>query len=170
MAACATPHDRPVEWEQAIRATARISKIDHETRRMEVRSLYQRMTVKVADSVEGFDTRRVGDTLDLVYYEAVVVAPAPNDAIGFEDITKYHLSPETDEHAGIAYARARQFTAEFVDFDYQSSIATFTKPDGSYPVLIVPLGLRPFVRTLTPGDEIAVSVEEAITVSVSPDG
>jgi len=169
-AACATPHDQPVEWEQTIRATARITSIDHDARRMEVRSLYRRLTVRVADSVESFDTRKVGDTLNLVYYEAVVVAPAPKDGQGFEELTKYHLSPATEEHAHFAHTRARQFIAEFLNFDYQSSIATFRKSDNEYPLLIVPLGLRPFVRTLVPGDEIAVSVEEAITVSISPDG
>ncbi len=137
---------------------------------MELRSLYRRMTVRVADNVEGFDTRRVGDILELVYYEAVVVAPAPQDGEGFKELTKYHLSPANEKHAGFAHTRARQFIAEFLDFDYQSSIATFRNPDGSYPLLIVPLGLRPFVRTLAPGDLIAVSVEEAITVSVVPGG
>jgi len=92
---------------------------------MVVSSLFRSMTVRVADSVKSFDSRRVGDRIDLIYHEAVLVAPAPKDGQGFEELTKYRLSPATDEHAGYAFARARQFMAKFLDFDYQSSIATF---------------------------------------------
>lgn len=167
IAACA-PHDPRAEWEQSAKATARVTMIDRETRRMDIRVGFRNMSVRVAEGVEGFDSRRVGDVIDLIYYEAMLVALAPEAKGETKVLTKYRLAPATPERPAIAYVRARKFTAEFQDFDYQSNIATFKLPDGSYPILIVPQRLRPFVRTLLPGDRIAVSVEEAIAVSMAP--
>jgi hypothetical protein len=167
VAACA-PHDRSAEWEQTVKAKARVTKIDYDARRIEVRIGFERITMRVAKNYEAFDRRRVGDVIDLVYYEAVLVSIEREQTVGGEVETKYRLSPATQGHPPIALARARQFTAEYIDYDYQSGIATFRKSDDSYPQLIVPLRLRPFVRTLVPGDRIAVSIEEAIAVSFPP--
>lgn len=167
LAACA-PHERNADWEQHVKAKARVISIDHDARRIELRIGVQRITLKVAPSVKSFDARKVGDVIGLTYYEAILVALAPEDGTKAEDLTKYRLSPATPARPAVAFVKAHQFTAEFLDYDYQSNIASFQMADGSYPVLIVPLRLRPFMRTLLPGDRLSVSMEQAIAVTLSP--
>jgi len=160
--------ENKAQWEQRVSATARITEINHDTRRMVVRVGLHKMTLKVSESLTSFPDRRVGDRLRVDYLKAVVVAVVPTGTEKTTGISRFHLTAPEAERPGVAYVRKRQFAANFIDIDYQSGLATFQLDDGSNPQVLVPNKLRPFVRTMSLEDRVLVSVEQAIAISVVP--
>lgn len=164
---CGTLQDK-AQWEQRVGATGRIREIDYEARRMVVQVGLHRLTLRVSEAVPGFADRRVGDRMHIDYLQAVVVAVEVDETQEVVDITRYEMTAPQDGQPGIALVRKRQFAAEFVDFDYQSGLTTFRLDDGSYPQVLIPQQLRPYIRTRALGDRMLISVEQAIAVSDVP--
>lgn len=158
---------RSASWEQQVSTIGTVKEIDRPNRRMVVQVGWHRLTVRVSPAVERFDNRRVGDRIRVDYLKAVVAAVEPADGRENVDVTRYHLSAPDGEKPGIAHLRVRQYSAEFIDYDYQSSLTTFKTPGGEYRQLLIPTRMRRFVRTLKLGDPVVVSVEQAIAVSVA---
>lgn len=163
-----TAYQPRAEWEQAVKASGRITEIDYEARRITVRGTLGKVTLRVSENAGDFENRKVGDRLYFTYYRAISVLRVPRDQKNPEVLTKYRLSPATKERPAVAMAKARQFTAVFLDYDYQSKIATFSGPDGQLYNIVAPMALQNFLRSLAPGDRVSASIEEALAVSLQP--
>ena len=84
------------------------------------------------------------------------------------DISRFQLAVPKAALRGGAQVRRRLFGAEFMEYDCQSGMTNFRLDNGTYPQVLIPQELRPYVRTMTIGGRV-YSLEQVNAVSVKPE-
>lgn len=134
----------------------------------------EKRTVDVPRSVKAFDKIKVGQKVEVAYYESMAVAldkpgagePAPNRAHREETSNL----PATAEH-GPGRLRVRQVTvtAQVVSVDVAQRKVTLEGPDGnSHTITVEDPALQQKLPTIQPGDKVNVTYTEAVAASLVP--
>jgi hypothetical protein len=171
LAACVSEPPAPLERDAQVDITATVESIDVGTRLVSLRGTDgRRATIYAAPDVRNLDQVRIGDQVDVSYYEALGVAMAPAGTAGanVDQEVAVVRSAAGSRPAG-AIGETLTATVEIESVDTSFNTVTFKRADGLARVIAVedPQAQR-FIRKLKRGDLVQIKYTEAIAVSVRP--
>jgi hypothetical protein len=149
--------------------TVVVSAIDRTTRTVTLLNAEgEARVLSVPADMKSFDTLKVGDHVDVDYYESIGLAlmPAGSKASMSETTT----GGRTAEPGGVA-AVGRQLTAtvEVVGVDEVMNRVTFKGPKGSVrTVTVYDPAMQKKLTNLQPGQMVQITYREAIAASIKP--
>jgi len=122
--------------------------------------------VNVPTDVKAFDTLKVGDRVDIDYYEAMAVALAPPGAK--PSVSERSTSSRMAEGGRMA-GRETTITAEVLSVDVPANKVTFKGPQGNARTVQVsdPV-LQKKLPSLKPGQRVQFIYTEAVAASIRP--
>jgi hypothetical protein len=169
---CAAPTPpAPLQRESAHQVEATVVGIQKEKRLVSLRGPEGRMlTVEAGPEVRNFDQIQVGDQVIASYYEAVgfaLVKPGASD--GASDAGLIAGRAKAGDRPAAAVGRFAKTTVTIESVDQKTYTVTFKGTDGltrAVPVA-TPEG-RAFASKLRPGDQVEITYEEAVAISVEP--
>ncbi len=124
-------------------------------------------TVGVPPDLSSFDTLKVGDHVDVDYYESIGLAlmPAGSKASMSETTT----GGRTAEPGGAAVGRQITATVEVVGVDEVMNRLTFKGPKGNVrTVTVFDPAMQKKLTDLQPGQMVQIVYREAIAASIKP--
>jgi len=124
-------------------------------------------TVGVPPDMKAFDTLKVGDHVDVDYYESIGLALMP--AGSKASMTETTTGGRTAEPGGAAVGRQITATVEVVGVDEVMNRVTFKGPKGSMrTVTVYDPAMQKKLTSLQPGQMVQISYREAIAASIKP--
>jgi hypothetical protein len=125
-------------------------------------------TVGVPPDIKAFDTLKVGDHVDVDYYQSIGVAlmPPGTKPSMTENSTGGRVAP------GVGAAR-REITAnvEVVSIDQVMNKVTFKGPKGNLrTVMVYDPSMQKRLANLQPGQMVQITYREAIAAAIKPTG
>jgi hypothetical protein len=156
----------PVGAAQLISASAVVQSVDQATREVVLSGPDGgEIAVIAGPEVRNLAQLEAGDTVQLDYYESVAVEMAPADAPD-ELVSLYTArSPLGAKPGGVAVLTT-EMVVELIDYDADSGLARVRTPEGETIGVTVPPGLRTFASARQQGERVAVTVSEALAVSI----
>jgi len=128
----------------------------------------ERNTMNVPTDVKAFDTLKVGDHVDVDYYESVAVSLAPPGTK--PGMTERTSGSRMGEGSNKATAnREKTIAAEVVSVDVASNKVTFKGPKGDHRTISVDdPSLQKKLPNLKPGQVVQFTYTEQMAVSIRP--
>jgi hypothetical protein len=157
---------QPAYQSKPVTATATIEAIDKANRVVTLKGAGgNSVDVKAPDSMEGFNSLRVGDEVTATYYDAVVVyvrkpgeaAPASTGEAS-TTVRRKQLTPGSETR------RERTFTVAIEAVDPKVPSVRVKGPQGR--VLTMPVSDPKLVQNLKPGDTVDLTYYESLLVKV----
>ena len=174
LAACAAQPPEPVRSESIETLRGTVEGVDNDSRTIVLRNpVGDAVPVSIDPSVRNFAQVRVGDLVLVRYYSALAAElRRRGDGSGETDAPTttggLALAPEGARPGGVIGKQMHQ-TVRITAVNNRNHVVTFYGSDGisrSYPVR-TPQG-REFIRKLKVGDEVDVTLTEAVAISVEP--
>ena len=128
----------------------------------------ERSTMNVPTDVKAFDTLKVGDHVDIDYYESVAVALAPPGTK--PSMTERTSGSRMGEGGGPARAaRETTIAAEVISVDVANNKVTFKGPKGNHRTVSVDdPALQKKLPNLKPGQVVQFTYSEQVAASIRP--
>ena len=124
-------------------------------------------TVGVPPDMKAFDTLKVGDHVDVDYYESIGIALMPAGAKA--SMTETTSGGRTVEPGGAAVGRQITATVEVVGVDEVMNRVTFKGPKGNMrTVTVYDPAMQKKLTNLQPGQMVQLTYREAIAASIKP--
>jgi hypothetical protein len=124
-------------------------------------------TVGVPPDMKAFDTLKVGDHVDVDYYESIGIALMPAGAKA--SMTETTTGGRTAEPGGAAIGRQITATVEVVGVDEVMNRVTFKGPKGNMrTVTVYDPAMQKKLTTLQPGQMVQLTYREAIAAAIKP--
>jgi hypothetical protein len=124
-------------------------------------------TVGVPPDMKAFDTLKVGDHVDVDYYESIGIALMP--AGSKASMTETTTGGRTAEPGGGAVGRQITATVEVVGVDEVMNRVTFKGPKGNMrTVTVYDPAMQKKLTSLQPGQMVQISYREAIAAQIKP--
>ncbi len=124
-------------------------------------------TVGVPPDMKAFDTLKVGDHVDVDYYESIGIALMPAGAKA--SMTETTTGGRTAEPGGAAVGRQITATVEVVGVDEVMNRVTFKGPKGNMrTVTVYDPAMQKKLTSLQPGQMVQITYREAIAASIKP--
>ncbi len=124
-------------------------------------------TVGVPPDMTTFDTLKVGDHVDVDYYESIGIALMPAGAKA--SMTETTTGGRMAEPGGAAVGRQITATVEVVGVDEVMNRVTFKGPKGNMrTVTVYDPAMQKKLTSLQPGQMVQISYREAIAASIKP--
>ena len=128
-------------------------------------------TVRVGPEVRNLAQIKPGDRVVATATEAIVVAMARPDVRGSTGSAVVTARSAEGQRPGAGVAGADRVRVRIDGIDVGRNSVTFTGPGGQQrTVRVQDPGMRRFVRTLHPGDEVDVALIESYSLRVLPPG
>ena len=151
-----------------VHETVVVSAIDRTTRTVTLLNAEgEARTVGVPPDMSSFDTLKVGDHVDVDYYESIGLAlmPAGSKATLSETTT----GGRTGEPGVAAVGRQITATVEVVGVDEVMNKVTFKGPKGNVrTVTVYDPAMQKKLTSLQPGQMVQITYREAIAASIKP--
>jgi hypothetical protein len=162
------PAAQTVATARRLHETVVVSAIDRDARTVTLLNAEgEPRTVGVPPDMRSFDTLKVGDHVDVDYYESVGLALTPAGA-------KAHLTETTtDGHAAelgsASVGRQIKATVQVVEVDEVMNRVTFKGPKGNVrTVTIYDPAIQKKLTSLQPGQIVQLTYREAVAASIKP--
>ncbi|HMF41806.1 MAG TPA: hypothetical protein VKQ32_14110 [Polyangia bacterium] len=128
----------------------------------------ERSTMDVPTDVKAFDTLKVGDHVDIDYYESMAVSLAPPGAKA--GMTQKTSGQRMGEGGGPARAsRETTISAEVISVDVPNNKVTFKGPKGNRRTVSVDdPALQKKLPNLKPGQVVQFTYTEQVAASIRP--
>lgn len=161
---------QPASTETLVTETATIESINQTTREVQLRDLDTgtQFAVTAGPEVANFAQLEAGDTVELDFFEATTLAMADPADTGEELSTLAVGRAPAGERPGGLVVSSTSMVVQGVSYDADSGLATFITPDGVTRRATVPASLRSFAQARRPGQRIALTMTDAMAVSVRP--
>jgi D-arabinose 1-dehydrogenase-like Zn-dependent alcohol dehydrogenase len=146
--------------------TATITAIDHSDRSLTLKSEEGReTTINVPSDAKVFDTLKVGQKVDIDYYESLAVSLAPS---GSKPGMSERRGRAVDMGGGVR-GREMMVTAEVVSVDASANAVTFKGPKGKLRTVHVENPtLQEKLPMLKPGQVVQFDYTQATAASIRP--
>jgi hypothetical protein len=151
---------------QLVHESVTISAIDRDRRSVTLKNADgETKTVQVPSDVKAFDTLKVGDRVDMDYYESIALKVLPKG-------TKPSMSESTSRRpmgqGGIATgARETTISAEILSIDPKANKVTIKGPQGNtHTVSVADPELQKRLPSLKVGQVVQMTYTEAIAASI----
>jgi Cu/Ag efflux protein CusF len=151
---------------QLISATAKVESIDHGARTVTLKGDEDReMTISVPPDVKAFDKLKVGDKVDIDYYESMAVSMLPT---GTKPSATERKGRAVDVGGGVM-GREVTISAEVVSVDASANTVTFKGPHGHLrTVTVSDPTLQQKLPMLKPGQVVQVEYTQATAAAIRP--
>ena len=148
--------------------TVVVSGIDRTTRTVTLANAEgDSRTVGVPPDMRSFDTLKVGDHVDVDYYESIGIALMPADSKA--NMTETTTGGRTVEPGGAAVGRQITATVEVVGVDEVMNRVTFKGPKGNVrTVTVYDPAMQKKLTNLQPGQMVQITYREAIAAAIKP--
>jgi len=170
-AAVNAPAPRPFVRESLQQMTATVVQVSLATRELTLRgSSGKTRTIKVGPEARNLDKVRVGDRVNLSYYESFTAQMRLHDKpnVGFMNAAG-EVRAAPGERPGGATAQSRASTVTIDSVDTQNNTVSFHRADGGASTLPVKSAEgREFIAHLKRGDVVDVMYTEAVAIDVAP--
>lgn len=153
---------------QLITATAKVESIDHGARTVTLQKDDGSMvTIGVPADVKAYDRLKVGDKVDVDYYDSVTISMAPT---GSKPSMSERKVRTVDVGGGIV-GREVSMTAEVVSVDPSMNTVTFKGPKGHIrTVSVADAALQAKLPSLKPGQVVQFDYTQATAAAIRPAG
>lgn len=166
---CAQPAPRSAAFEEAGEVRATVQTVDLVTREVLLRVEGDRLvTVTAGPEVRNLDRIGPGDEVVASYVESITARMAAPEEVA---VTRTGVAGErapVGGQPGAAAGMAIQSIVEWVSYEPQSAIATFTGPTGIIHSVVVPEEMRSFAAARRAGDRVAVEYTTAVAIGIEP--
>jgi hypothetical protein len=150
---------------QLTHATATIAGIDHKARTVMLKTDEgEETTVNVPQDVKAFDKLKVGDKVDIDYYESLAISMMPG--AGKPSVSE-RRGRSVDMGGGMT-GREITMTAEVVSVDPTANTVTFKGPKGMRTIHVMDPAMRQKLPALKPGQMVQFDYTEAMATSIRP--
>ena len=150
---------------RVVRKTAKVTAIDSNDRLLSLQSSDgQTNSVKVPADIKGFDQVKVGDNVDIEYYEGIAVSLLPP---GSKPSMSQHQTRSVSAGTGANVADETTVSAEILAVDLGQNIVSFKSPNGTRTVQVRDPRLQHLLLSLKPGQVVQVTYRQA-TASLRP--
>ena len=151
---------------QLVHATASVKAINRGLRSVVLKKDDgEEATIHVPDAVKGFDTLKVGDKVDVDYYESLAISMAPT---GTKPSMTERKGSSVDMGGGIT-GREVKMSAEVVSVDPGANTITFKGPKGNMrTVYVADAALQQKLPSMKPGQVVQFDYTEAQAASIRP--
>jgi hypothetical protein len=123
-------------------------------------------TVTAGPEVRNLEQLAAGDTVRLDFYEAIAVNMAdPADPGDVQESVLLGRAPQGALPGGVA-AVTTSLVVDVMAYDPDSRVATVRTPSGAVRRVTVAPALASFAAQRRPGDRVAVTITEALAVSI----
>ena len=148
--------------------TVVVSAVDRATRTVTlVNAEGDSRTVGVPPDMRSFDTLKVGDHVDVDYYESIGLALMPAGAKA--SMSETTTGGRTAEPGGAAVGRQITGTVEVVGVDEVMNRVTFKGPKGNVrTVTVYDPAMQKKLLDLQPGQMVQITYREALAASIKP--
>lgn len=159
---------RSVSAENLVLLTAKITAIDAAKRLVTLKTATGREeTVEVGPDVRNFAQLKVGDDVDVRYYQSLAAELAPAGAGNQATVGAARAAPGASPAGGAGVQVTAVVTVNSVDA--ATGTVAFTGPEGKQRETKAQSDAgRAFVARLKPGDRVQITYTEAFAVSVAP--
>jgi cold shock CspA family protein len=122
-------------------------------------------TVNVPAAVKGFDTLKLGDKVDIDYYESLAISMAPT---GTKPSMSERKGQSMDIGGGIR-GREMKMSAEVVSVDPAANTVTFKGPKGNMrTVYVADAALQEKLASMKPGQVVQFDYTQATAATIRP--
>jgi hypothetical protein len=169
LAACAPQPPKPFETSDTVRATVTVVDVDPKTRTLILKGADGTQTAVIAGpEVRNFDQIKVGDRVVATFREAFA-AEVVKPGTGQSGAAVVAGRAEPGQRPGAAIGEVVTTTVKVWDVDTIGNVIEFTDSRGYHRRLKVrdPKAIE-FIRGLKKGDEVQVTLSEALALSVQP--
>lgn len=160
---------RTATQETLITSSATVQSVDQATRVVTLTDTADgsRFAVTAGPEVRNLAQLEPGDTVQVDFYQSTTATMASPDDTG-ERATAVlaGTAPEGAKPGGVA-AITTSLVVTLVNYDANTGLATYRTPDGLIRRSIVPPNLRSFAQTLSPGARVAVTLTDAVAVTIA---
>jgi hypothetical protein len=145
-----------------------VTAVDHAQRTVSIRGqLGNVVTLDVPASVQRFDEVRVGDTIEVAYYDRVNVRMKPAGEPDVDRTVEPTTTPTPGLLPGATIAKQRVATVTITGWDPVNRVIAFTGPQGvAYSRRLLDTTDPSVVAGLKPGDRADVTWTEAVRISM----
>jgi len=152
--------------EQAVKATAKVKKIDMKTRHVTlVGADGKTVTVTAGDQVRNLAQVKAGDDVVVTYYESVAFeVKKPGDATPGVAVAEGAQRAKLGEKQGGSVARVTTVTATITGIDKTNGTATLTGPDGE-PTTVKARNPANLEKVKI-GDLVEITFSESLAIAV----
>ncbi|MFL5303644.1 MAG: hypothetical protein ACJ8F1_00450 [Polyangia bacterium] len=151
---------------RVVRKTAKVTAIDTNDRLLSLQSSDgQTNSVKVPADIKGFDQVKVGDNVDIEYYEGIAVSLLPP---GSKPSMSQHQTRSVSAGTGANVADETTVSAEILAVDLGQNIVSFKSPNGTRTVQVRDPRLQHLLLSLKPGQVVQVTYRQATAASLRP--
>ena len=165
--------EKPIESaarEEVVRATATVEAIDAATREIKLKGENGSFSIIAGPEVRNFDAIRVGDKVNVAYFEALIAELKKKGAGAAEPSAV--VTAERAPVGGIPSASASRIVTlpvKIESYDTATDTVVFTEPSGvRHTIVVQAQSMKELGRTLKPGDEVELTFVDAIAVDVVP--
>jgi Cu/Ag efflux protein CusF len=160
----------PAVTSNLTKVQATVKAIDPATRSVTLQGPRGPVTVEVGPEVKNFSNLKVGDVVNVTYYESVAaqIAKGGQKVTDPAASTFAYGSPSGMKPSGGAGASLTA-NVKIEAVDLGTNTVAFKGQDGQTHIIEVKSpNMRKFIRTLKPGDNVDVTYTQSVAVSVIP--
>lgn len=151
---------------RVVRKTAKVTGIDTSERVLTLQtSDGQTNAVKVPPEIKSFDQVKVGDSVDVEYYEGIAVSMLPP---GSKPSMSQRQTRSVAAGSGANVADETTVSAEILAVDLGQNIVSFRSPNGTRTVQVRDPRLQHLLLSLKPGQVVQVTYRQATAASLRP--
>ena len=170
LASHAWAQSEPAVTSNFVKTQATVKAIDPATRSVTLQGPKGDVTVQVGPEVKNFSNLKVGDVVNVSYYESVAAAIVKGDKKVTDPAasTFAYGSPGGMKPSGGAGASLTA-SVKIEAIDLGTNTVAFRGNDGRVHIVEVRSpNMREFIRTLKPGDHVNVTFTDSVAVEVIP--
>lgn len=174
IAACAmqtppAPSTETTTRELSLTTRAVVQEVDQVTRSVILRTEEGKvLAFRAGDAVRNLPQLKAGDVVLVDYVEAVVARMAePGDPERDAGVAAVGRAPEGSRPGGFV-ASSREVVVEVVAYDPVAGVGVVRNPEGEMITVLVTPEMRAFAGARKPGDRVALTITEALAISIAP--
>jgi Cu/Ag efflux protein CusF len=154
--------------ERLTQETVLVTGIDRDARTVTLQNAQgEKGTVNVPPTVKAFDKLKVGDRIDIDYFEAVAVSLMPPGAK--PTISERSTAGRMGEGGGAAMGRETTISAEVTHVDVAANKVSFKGPKGNVrTVTVSEPAMQQKLAGLKPGQVVQFTYTEAVAAAIRP--
>jgi hypothetical protein len=170
LAGYAWAQSQPAVTSNFVRTQATVKAIDPAKRAVTLEGPKGEVTVHVSPEVKNFGNLKVGDVVNVSYYESVAaqIAKGSKKLSDPAAATFTYGSPEGMRPSG-GVGASLTATVKIEAIDLGTNTVAFRGDDGRVHIIEVRSpNMREFIRTLKPGDHVNVTFTDSVAVEIIP--
>lgn len=160
----------PAVTSNFVKTQATVKAIDPATRAVTLQGPKGPVTVHVGQEVKNFSNLKVGDVVNVSYYESVAaqIVKGSQKAEDPEAATFSYGSPAgMKPSGGVGASMTASVKVEAIDLG--TNTVAFKAEDGQTHIVAVKSpNMQKFIRTLKPGDHVNITFTDSVAVEVNP--